>query len=143
VSSSVHRVYFVPGMFGFGQLAGYDYFKHVRLGLEQRFAAHDIVAQFEDVPAPPTSSIRYRSRILAATIAKSNELLNGALASWLCVGIGVYAIVNNAFAIPLWQLIFSVVTTPVVYLMGAYLWLRRNRPLLFAPNISLERMRER
>ncbi|HEX2673820.1 MAG TPA: hypothetical protein VHM25_23235 [Polyangiaceae bacterium] len=69
--SAVHRVYFVPGMFGFGQLAGYDYFKHLRAGLEKRFAQAGIQAVFEDVPAPPTSSLRYRSRILAATVAKS------------------------------------------------------------------------
>ncbi|MES1175419.1 MAG: triacylglycerol lipase [Myxococcales bacterium] len=77
MSSPVHRVYFVPGMFGFGQLAGYDYFKHVRLGLEKRFAARNVSAVFEDVPAPPTSSIRYRSRILAATIAKGAEAHDG------------------------------------------------------------------
>ena len=58
-------------MFGFGHLAGYDYFKHVRVGLEQRFAAAGVSVVFEDVPAPPTSSLRYRSRILAATVAKS------------------------------------------------------------------------
>ncbi len=58
-------------MFGFGHLAGYDYFKHVRAGLEQRFAQAGVEAVFEDVPAPPTSSLRYRSRILAATVAKS------------------------------------------------------------------------
>jgi hypothetical protein len=78
----------------------------------------------------------------AAAIAKSNELLNGVLSSWLCVGIGAYAIFSNAFGIPLWQLIVFVVTTPLVYLAGAYLWLRRNRPLLFASNSSLERTRE-
>jgi len=71
MSRVVHRVYFVPGMFGFGHLAGYDYFKHVRLGLEKRFAQSGVEAIFEDVPAPPTSSLRYRSRILAATVAKS------------------------------------------------------------------------
>jgi hypothetical protein len=69
--TAVHHVYFVPGMFGFGQLAGYDYFKHVRAGLEQRFAQAGVQASFEDVPAPPTSSLRYRSRILAATVTKS------------------------------------------------------------------------
>ena len=67
----MHHVYFVPGMFGFGNLAGYDYFKHVRAGLERRFAAANVRAVFEDVPAPPTSSLRYRSRILATTVAKS------------------------------------------------------------------------
>jgi hypothetical protein len=67
----VHRVYFVPGMFGFGHLAGYDYFKHVRAGLERRFARAGVSARFVDVPAPPTSSLRYRSRILAATVANS------------------------------------------------------------------------
>ena len=77
MSSVIHRVYFVPGMFGFGQLAGYDYFKHVRAGLEQRFAQAGIKALFEDVPAPPTSSLRYRSRILAATVGKSAGSDNG------------------------------------------------------------------
>lgn len=71
MSPVLHRVYFVPGMFGFGNLAGYDYFKHVRAGLEKRFAARGVRAVFEDVPAPPTSSLRYRSRILSATVSKS------------------------------------------------------------------------
>ncbi|HET9957788.1 MAG TPA: hypothetical protein VFQ61_24990 [Polyangiaceae bacterium] len=66
-----HRVYFVPGMFGFGQLAGYDYFTHVRTALEQRYRAAGVQVMFEDVPAPPTSSLRYRSRVLASTIARS------------------------------------------------------------------------
>ncbi len=70
-------MYFVPGMFGFGNLAGYDYFKHVRAGLERRFATAGVQAVFEDVPAPPTSSLRYRSRILAATVAKSAEAQPG------------------------------------------------------------------
>ncbi len=71
MSTAPHRVYFVPGMFGFGRLAGYDYFNHLRVGLEQRFrdAGHDVV--FEDVPAPPTSSLRYRSRILATAVERS------------------------------------------------------------------------
>lgn len=66
-----HRVYFIPGMFGFAQLAGYDYFTHLRLGLERRYHAAGLRVLFEDVPAPPTSSLRYRSRILAATVART------------------------------------------------------------------------
>jgi hypothetical protein len=71
MSAVPHRVYFVPGIFGFGKLAGYDYFNHVRVALERRFrdAGHDVA--FEDVPAPPTSSLRYRSRILATTIERT------------------------------------------------------------------------
>lgn len=69
--SAPHRVYFVPGMFGFGRLAGYDYFNHVRRALEQRYAAAGLPVIFEDVPAPPTSSLRYRSRVLATTVARS------------------------------------------------------------------------
>jgi hypothetical protein len=66
-----HRVYFVPGLFGFAKLAGYDYFNHVRLGIEQRFAAAGVPVVCEDVPAPPTSSLRYRSRVLANTVART------------------------------------------------------------------------
>lgn len=74
MSAAPHRVYFVPGMFGFGRLAGYDYFNHLRVGLERRFrdAGQDVT--FEDVPAPPTSSLRYRSRILATTIERTSGL---------------------------------------------------------------------
>jgi len=67
----VHRVYFVPGLFGFAKLAGYDYFTHVRRGVEQRFAAAGVPVVCEDVPAPPTSSLRYRSRVLAGTVART------------------------------------------------------------------------
>lgn len=69
--SGPHRVYFVPGMFGFGKLAGYDYFTHLRTGLERRYRDAGVPVVFEDVPTPPTSSLRYRSRILATTIARS------------------------------------------------------------------------
>ncbi len=63
-----HSVYFVPGMFGFGNLAGYDYFHHLREGLERRYADAGIPVTFEDVPTPPTSSLRERARVLATTV---------------------------------------------------------------------------
>jgi hypothetical protein len=69
--TKIHRVYFVPGLFGFGQLAGYDYFNHLRRGIEARFAAAGVAVVCEDVPAPPTSSLRYRSRVLASTVART------------------------------------------------------------------------
>lgn len=69
--STLHRVYFVPGLFGFGHLAGYDYFNHVRAGLELRFSRAGAKVAFADVPAPPTSSLRYRAGVLARTIHDS------------------------------------------------------------------------
>ena len=50
MSTAPHRVYFIPGMFGFGRLAGYDYFNHVRIGLERRFRDAGQEVLFEDVP---------------------------------------------------------------------------------------------
>lgn len=64
----MHRVYFIPGMFGFGQLAGYDYFHHLRHSLEAFYRQRGQSVLFFDVPAPPTSSIRERARILGTTI---------------------------------------------------------------------------
>ncbi len=67
----VHRVYLVPGMFGFGRLAGYDYFEHVRREIGARFDAAGVRWGLEVVPTPPTASIRRRSRVLAETILAS------------------------------------------------------------------------
>jgi triacylglycerol lipase len=69
--TAAHHVYFVPGLFGFAKLAGYDYFNHLRRGIEQRYADAGIAVVCEDVPAPPTSSLRYRSRVLAGTVART------------------------------------------------------------------------
>jgi triacylglycerol lipase len=69
--TKTHRIYFVPGLFGFAKLAGYDYFNHLRRGIEQRYAAAGVPVVCEDVPAPPTSSLRYRSRVLAGTVART------------------------------------------------------------------------
>ena len=66
--TEVHHVYLVPGMFGFGRLAGVDYFHHLRRALTERFAAAGAHIVTEVVPTPPTSSLRHRARILAKTV---------------------------------------------------------------------------
>lgn len=67
----VHHVFLVPGMFGFGRLAGYDYFHHVRGALSERFSARGATATTHVVPSPPTASLRHRARILAETVHRS------------------------------------------------------------------------
>jgi triacylglycerol lipase len=64
-----HRIYLIPGMFGFGQLAGYDYFLHVERALEERCALAGVPCQLRVVPTPPTASIRRRARVAADAIA--------------------------------------------------------------------------
>ncbi len=69
----MHSVYFIPGMFGFGELAGYDYFHHLREGLEVRYRIAGVPVRFADVPTPPTSSIRERALILSDTVSASDD----------------------------------------------------------------------
>lgn len=70
--SARHRVYFIPGMFGFGKLAGYDYFNHLKRSLTPHFWDRGLEVSFYDVPTPPTSSIRERARILGTTLAHTS-----------------------------------------------------------------------
>lgn len=67
------HVYLVPGMFGFAQLAGYDYFGHIRRALEQRYADHGRQLRLWVVSPPPTSSLRHRARILARAIDSHSQ----------------------------------------------------------------------
>ncbi len=65
----LHRLYFSPGMFGFGRLASYDYFAHVERELSQRLraAGHEVAMQIAQVS--PTASIRRRATTLAELVA--------------------------------------------------------------------------
>ncbi len=67
-----HRVYCIPGMFGFGRLAGYDYFQHVKTALSPHYWNAGADVSFFEVPCPPTSSLRERARVLQTTIAHTS-----------------------------------------------------------------------
>lgn len=64
-----HRVFLIPGLFGFGQLAGYEYFGHVRARLGAEYRERGLAVEFHDAPTPPTSSLRYRAEVVGRTIA--------------------------------------------------------------------------
>jgi hypothetical protein len=66
-----HRVYFIPGMFGFGRLAGYEYFGHLESALAARFEELGVPLVMEVVQTPPTASIRRRAEVVASAIAQS------------------------------------------------------------------------
>ncbi|MFW6051237.1 MAG: esterase/lipase family protein [Myxococcota bacterium] len=63
-----HRVYLIPGMFGFARLAGYDYFGHLERAIGERFADAGVRCRVQIVPTPPTASIRRRARVAADAI---------------------------------------------------------------------------
>jgi hypothetical protein len=58
---------------------------------------------------------------VAASIARQRKLYNGVLASWLCVGIGLFSYLPDfTRASLLWRFV-TIALTPVCYLGGAYL----------------------
>ena len=68
MSSSTQHVVLIPGMFGFSRLAGYDYFLHITKALGDRIRTAGEPCEFVVVSAPPTGSIRRRTRVLIDTI---------------------------------------------------------------------------
>lgn len=66
-----HHVYLIPGMFGFAQLAGYDYFIHFARATEQRFARAGLELELHVVPAPPTASVTVRAGVLAERVTET------------------------------------------------------------------------
>lgn len=65
-------VYLVPGMFGFGKLAGYDYFAHIERALAQRFDDAGAPLHLEVIQTPPTASIALRAQVLAEQVARTS-----------------------------------------------------------------------
>lgn len=66
--SDPHHVFLLPGMFGFGRLAGYDYFQHLRRALVERFREHGAEVVVEGVSVPSTASIRRRAARVARAV---------------------------------------------------------------------------
>jgi len=62
---------------------------------------------------------------VSANIAKHDEVLNGALSSILCVGLGVYAIISGSHSDPLWQYTVLLLITPMLAAFGGFLRQRR------------------
>lgn len=69
--TQTHHVYLIPGLFGFGKLAGYDYFEHLESALRERFAAAGVPLCISVISAPPTGSIRLRAALLAEELTRS------------------------------------------------------------------------
>jgi triacylglycerol esterase/lipase EstA (alpha/beta hydrolase family) len=69
----LHRLYFSPGMFGFGRLASYDYFVHLERALVDELRARgDEVATWV-VDVPPTASVARRAARFAELVARTSE----------------------------------------------------------------------
>ena len=68
-SPLAHHVYLIPGLFGFGKLAGYDYFEHLERELAERFRAAGVALHLTVVTTPPTASMPARAQIVAKAIA--------------------------------------------------------------------------
>lgn len=77
--SAPQHVYLIPGMFGFGRLAGYDYFQHLRRALVARFGEAGVPVVVEEIPVPPTASIRARAIVVANAVWESSREDHGGI----------------------------------------------------------------
>ena len=68
---AVQRIYFDPGMFGFGRLASYEYFGHLRKALERELGRDGDHVESYIADVQPTASIRRRAGRLAELIAQT------------------------------------------------------------------------
>ena len=63
------RVYLCPGLFGFTELAGFDYLKHLRSAIAERFGARGVPVDVHAVDVHPSASIRRRAASLVQRVA--------------------------------------------------------------------------
>jgi len=63
---------------------------------------------------------------VAARIAPRDRFVNALLASWLCVGLGVYSIAPGRSGQPLWESLLLLLSTLACYALGGYLRVRAS-----------------
>jgi hypothetical protein len=73
---------------------------------------------------------------VAARVAKHHELLNGALASILCVVLGIYVVAAGKDPHPMLVQALLVAVSPALSLLGGYLRLRQSYRLTDAPPLN-------
>jgi len=61
---------------------------------------------------------------VAARIAKSEALLNGALSSWLCIASGIYSMLGKSDSMTPTQHALYLLASPVLGALGGALWQR-------------------
>ena len=66
----------------------------------------------------------------AAAIAKRNELIYGALSSFLCVGSGIYSVLKGSNTFPLIVQLIILLISPMLGLLGGYLNLKKYKRTL-------------
>jgi hypothetical protein len=74
---SRHKIYLIPGIFGFASLGGIGYFRRVRETLEDVFRRRGLEVDIIDVKALPTASVRHRARRVLRTISETGGLDEG------------------------------------------------------------------
>ncbi len=65
---------------------------------------------------------------VAASIAKERRVLNGVLASWLCVTIGIVSLLRRYDAMSTAAHALLIIATPLCYLLGATIRQKMSRP---------------
>lgn len=70
---SRHRIYLVPGFFGFANLGEIRYFGHVRRALEAILRDGGVAGSVHVVRTHPTASLRTRARRLESSIARTSR----------------------------------------------------------------------
>jgi hypothetical protein len=73
MSRVLHRIYFSPGMFGFGRLASYDYFEHLERALSDALRKRGDETATWVLDVPPTASMRRRAAKMAELIARTSD----------------------------------------------------------------------
>ncbi|MGA2447936.1 MAG: hypothetical protein ABTD50_04585 [Polyangiaceae bacterium] len=68
-----HRLYFSPGIFGFGRLASYEYFGHLVRALTERILSAGDTAESHVAQVSPTASIRRRAATLVDLVTRTCE----------------------------------------------------------------------
>jgi hypothetical protein len=63
---------------------------------------------------------------ISARIAKHDEILNGALAAWLCVGSGIYGMITQFSSGSRWEHLAALIFSPLLAALGGYLRLRQK-----------------